>query len=219
MNPDPTNTKRAFTAAAMLIAAASFLVSNFMREPSLDGPGSTVVGLVSANLSGLRSGTWANIVYVIATTLFLLGLVTLIRGRGSVAVFAGAAIALVGNLAHSAVVVVQVVAANLPAVDPVQMAGLWDRFNNDPLVLPLVAMIFLFPVGTTLLTFGLVRAGLLHWSLLVLGIGLGVIDFAHFPYSHDLLAIGNAVVSVAVSAALLAPKINRRVQAVAAPAA
>ena len=206
MNLDGSLPKRLFTATALLISAGAFLVSDLIREPSLDGPGSAVIGVVSAHVMGLRNGTWANIVYAIATTLFLVGLVAIARGRGSAFVFAGAAIALVGNLAHSAVVVIQIFAANLPAGEAAQMAGLWDRFNNDPQTIPIVAMIILFPIGTTLVIFGLVRAGVIHWSLFALGIVVGLVDFAHFPYSHDVLALGSAIVSVAVSFALLFPQ-------------
>lgn len=66
-----------------------------------------------------------------------------------------------------------------------------------------------YVIATTLFHLGARRSHLLVVAgaavaglFLVLGIGLGIIDFAHFPHSHDLLAIDNAIIAVAVSAAL-----------------
>ena len=197
--------QRLFTAGALLVAAIAFLASNFSRAPELNGAGTHVLDVVSARLPALETGTWWDLLYAVAVTLAVLGLATLVRGRGTGLVFAGAAVAIVGNLVHAAVVVIQVLAANLVAGDATQMAQLWDRVSADPHLLPLLVMILVFPVGLVVLTAGLVRARMVHWSLLALVLGMTVLDFAHFRGSHDVLAIGMAVYSWALALALVRP--------------
>jgi hypothetical protein len=141
----------------------------------------------------------------------MLGLVALVRGRGGPLVFAGAAITTVGNVVHAAVIVIQVLAMNLVGGDPVQMAQLWDRVNADAHLLSLLLLLALFPVGQVILTVGLARASVVHWSLIPLIVAMVVVDFAHFPASHDILTLGVLAYSLALSVALVLPSYTIRI--------
>ncbi len=214
-----TLSPRRLIAAGLYFATALVFAGEALTNRVIDlgGKGAVLVPKLAGLAPELRTESTWDLVYTVLIVLSMVALVPIIQGRGATLVLAGAALTLVGNLAHSAVVVIQVLAANMPAGDPAAMARLWDGVNNDTTLLPIMLMIIVFPLGGIVVAGGLVRAGIVGWWVLAAWIGLTALDLVlRFPGSHSLLAVVFAAVAAYTSAQLLSPA-NSRVAA--APAA
>jgi hypothetical protein len=151
-----------------------------------------------SNLAGLASGTWFDVVYAICVAIAAVAIPAVVIGRGSPVVLAGCLVAAVGNLAHSAVVIIQVLALTLASGDHAQGARLWDLFIGDAHLLPVVVMMIGYPLGWLIMAAGLARAGVIAWwpvALPIVGIGLNLLSV---PHSHDALVVLFAVFGAAI---------------------
>lgn len=200
-----TSVRRFFTAGIYLLTGLVFAAESLSnRVIDLEGKGAVLLPKIAGLGPALRTESQWDIVYTALIVLSTVALITFVRGRGSLLVTVGGAITLIGNLAHSAVVVIQVVAANMTTQDPASMARLWDSVNNDSTLLPIVLMVVIFPLGGIIMAAGLARARVVGWWVIAAWAVATVLDLVlQFPGSHSILAVIVAVV-IAYTAARIA---------------
>ena len=200
---------RRMVGAALYVAAGLVFALEALanRVIDLEGKGASLLPKLSGMAQALRTESLWDIVYTVLIVLSTVVLVTLVQGRGAVLVTAGGAITLVGNLAHSAVVVVQVLAANMATQDPASMVRLWDSFNNDMTLLPILAMIIIYPLGGMVMAAGFVRAGIIGWWVVGAWVAMTILDLVlRFPGSHSVLAVVAAIVVTYTAARVAFPR-------------
>ncbi len=172
----------------------------------MNGSGSQALPEAASRLTALRVSAVHDFVFAVAICMVCLMAVTLSMGRGALLTFIGAAIAVLANLFHGAVVSIELIQADMAqaGLDPAQMAALYDRIDNDQWIgATLVPLIFLFPLGMVLLTLGLWRSRLVPvWALgpVVLA---SLAEFAHVPASEQVIAVLAPITSVIIAASLI----------------
>lgn len=183
---------RRFVTAGLYMAAGVVFVIEALTNKVIDleGKGAKLMPTLAGMGPALRTESEWDIVYTVLVVMSTVALIALVQGRGALLVTIGGAITLVGNLAHSAVVVVQVLAANMASQDQASMARLWDAFNNDMTLAPILLMIIVFPLGGIVMAAGLKRAGVVGWWVVAAWLVMTVLDLvAQFPGSHSILAV------------------------------
>jgi hypothetical protein len=205
-------TRLRFAAGIFVFAAVLNFVGLFIDAPAMSGSGSEALPQAAAKLAGLRISAVHDLVFAAAICLVCLVAVTLPTGRGAVLTFIGAAIAVVANLFHGAVVPVQLINADMAqaGLDPAQMVALYDRIDNDQwLGATLVPLVLLFPVGMILLTLGLWRSRLVPLWAIAPAVLASLAEIAHLPAAEQIIAVLAPVTSVIVAYSLIA--VSRRV--------
>ena len=220
MNRTTASPTRLRVAAGIFLLAAVVNFSGLLvRAPAMNGSGSQALPEAAANLTALRLSTVHDLAFAMAICLVCLIAVTLTAGRGTVLTFVGAAMALVANLFHGAVVAIQFIQADMAqaGLDPTQMAALYDRIDNDQWIgATLVPLIFLFAVGMIVLTLGLWRARLVPiWALAPVALAT-LVEISHAPASEQVIAVLAPVTSVIIAGSLMKlsvrPAVGRQVQ-------
>jgi hypothetical protein len=199
-------TRLRVAAGVFLFAAAVNLSGLFFVAPAMNGSGSQALPEAAANLTALRISSVHDFVFAIAICLVCLVAVTLTSGRGAVLTFVGAALALLANLFHGAVVPIQLIQADMAqaGLDPSQMAALYDRIDNDQWIgATLVPLIFLFPAGMILLTLGLWRSRLVPLWALGPAILASLAEIVHLPAAEQVIAVLAPVTSVIIATSLI----------------
>jgi hypothetical protein len=200
-------TRLRVAAGLFLFAGAVNLTGLFIGAPAMNGSGSQALPEAAARLTALRISAVHDLVFAIAISLVCLMAVTLPTGRGAVLTFSGAALALLANLSHGAMVPMQLIQADMAqsGLDPAQMVALYDRIDNDQWIgATLVPLIFLFPIGMIVLTLGLWRSRLVPlWAVGPAALA-SMAEFAHVPASEHVVGVLAPVTSVIIAGSLIA---------------
>lgn len=204
MHVSPTRLR---VAAGIFVFAGLVNLSGLLvRAPAMNGSGTEALRDAAANLNALRVSTVHDFVFAAAICLVALVAVTLPAGRGAVLTFIGAAIAVVANLVHGALVSVQFIQADMAqaGLDPAQMAALYDRIDNDQWMgATLVPLLFLFPLGMIVLTLGLWRSRLVPlWALAPAALAT-VAEIAHVPNTEQVVAALAPITSAIIAGSLI----------------
>jgi len=199
-------TRLRIAAGIFLLAGAVNFSGIFIGAPVMTGSGSQALPEAAAKLTALRISSEHDFAFAVAICLVCLVAVTLPAGRGAVLTFVGAAIALLANLFHAAVVAIQLIQADMAqaGLDPAQMAALYDRIDNDQWIgATFVPLIFLFPLGMILLTLGLWRSRLVPVWAVAPAVLATLVEIAHVPASEQLIAVLAPIASLIIAVSLV----------------
>jgi len=159
-------------AAAFAMAGLLFIVMSVLQNPELPGgaQGAETLDLIAANPGKAMLTPYLDLLYsLIVAVAFYFGARLAAEGRGSRAVAVGAALAIVGNMAHSAVAFLEYIVVTMGGLPERRdaMLELWTRWESGPFLIPFLLLIFMYLIGIIVYAVGLFRAGRLPlWGMI-----------------------------------------------------
>jgi hypothetical protein len=197
---------RILVAGVSFIGAALVFLAGSLT-PSVDYGTPSVALATIANAPDAFLYTFAlDMLYAILLVPALLGVAGLPRGRGAALTYVGAGLALFGNLGHTFIGAIDLVARNMavPAADRGQMLALLNRLSDDAAAIIVLPMMLAFVVGSVLTAAGLWRARLIPVWPVTLMLAAGALDFLGLgtPGEIGKLIVG-AIASIWIGVALI----------------
>src|SRR5262245_53240855 len=189
---------RTLVAGFCFIAAAlTFLASSL--APSVDyGVPSAALATI-ANAPDAFAYTLAlDVLYAVLLVPALLGVAGLAEGRGAALIYVGTGLALFGNLGHSFIAAIDLVARNMavPVADRGEMLALLNRLNEDAATIIVLPVMLAYVIGSVLTAVGLWRARLVPAWPVALMLAAGVLGFLGLGAPGE---IGKAIVGTTAS--------------------
>ena len=189
-----------FVGAALVFLAGSL-------TPSVDyGTPSLALATIATAPDTFLYTLVLDLLYAVLLVPALLGVAGLPHGRGAALTYVGAGLALFGNLGHTFIAAIDLVARNMvvPAANRGEMLALLDRLTNDAGVIIVLPMMLAFVVGSVLTAAGLWRARLIPAWPLALMLVAGVLDFLGLGAPGEIgKLIAGAIASIWIGVALI----------------
>ncbi|HZG86084.1 hypothetical protein [Paenibacillus sp.] len=168
------------------LIALLFLVMAVVQNPELPG-GEQAAGtldMIAANPGAAMMTPYLDLAYSVVVALAFFFAARRLEGRGAGAAAVGAAIAVAGNMAHSAVAFLEYIVVTMAGLPEQReaMIALWTKWESGPFLIPFLLLIVSYLVGIIVFAVGLYRAGKLPlWGIIaVIAIAIAK-DVAKMP--------------------------------------
>jgi hypothetical protein len=189
-------TRKQIAAACMLVAPALLLVSAIIH-PEMDTDAATQLGLIADSLDAWYVAQLLALGAIVLGVPAVLGFMHMLRERRVLFGHVGGGLALLGLLAITGAVTIQLAAWQMaqPGADQAQMAALLGRVNETTgMWIPFFLVAFAFYAGLVILATGLALARAVN-PLLAACIAIGAVLLAiGYLAASEVLAIAGAAV-------------------------
>jgi hypothetical protein len=171
--------------------ALVFLPGIFFPSPNLNDAAEALAA-VGADPTTFLIMTLFDLLYAILLVPALLGIASLPRARGAALTYAGAGLALFGNLGHTVYVTFALIVRQIavPEANRAEMIALLNRINEDTAIIFVLPMLLAYAVGLLVMVAGLRRAGIIPlWPvvLMVIAVALDLGPGGHWGYTVKVI--------------------------------